>query len=347
MSSRLIGELVIALGPETETGVREACEEKFPAAVAADLAKAIVSRIEKALRLPVSELFFKPITAEYKKRIANGETLDDLLPEAFATGRLASQLVVKTPGDNPVPMRPFDVQIVGGIVLHQGKIAEMVTGEGKTLVATLPSYLNALTGKGVHVVTTNNFLARRDAAWMGPLHEFLGLTVGYLVHEADVRAKLAAYRADITYGTNDEFGFDYLRDNMKTSAERQVQRPLHYAIVDEVDNILVDEARTPLIISGMPEESTDKYYRANAAAQKLRAGEDRDYIVAEKERTVTLTEEGIVHAQEMLGVDSFYSGENVDWPHHMNQALIAKELYRRDRDYVVKGGEVLIVDEFT
>ena len=345
MRKRLADELQIALAPETRKAIAAAAAREFPADAADDMARAVVSRTENALRGPVSELFFKPLTAKYKQRLEDGETLDDILPEAFATCRLASQLVTKTPGETPKPMRHFDVQLIGGIVLHQGKIAEMVTGEGKTLVATLPAYLNALSGKGVHVITTNSFLARRDAAWMGPLYRFLGLTVGYLRHEAPIAEKHAAYGADITYGTNDEFGFDYLRDNMKTSRRQQVQRPLNYAIVDEVDNILVDEARTPLIISGMPEESTDKYYKANAVAQRLKP--IQDYEVKEKEHTVTLTEQGIVHAQELLGVESFYSGENVDWPHHMNQALAAKELYRRDRDYVVKSGEVIIVDEFT
>jgi len=345
MRTRLAENLEIALAPETKTAIREAARRQFPDDAADDTAKAVISRLEKALRGPVSDLFFKPLTARYRQRLKDGETLDDLLPEAFATCRLASQLVTKTPGDNPRPMRHFDVQLIGGIVLHQGKIAEMVTGEGKTLVATLPAYLNGLTGEGVHVVTTNNFLARRDAAWMGPLYRFLGLTVAYLRHDAPIEEKRAAYRADITYGTNDEFGFDYLRDNMKTSRRQQVQRPLNYAIVDEVDNILIDEARTPLIISGMPEESTDKYYKANAVAQRLKP--IQDYEVKEKEHTVTLTEQGIIHAQELLGVESFYTGENVDWPHYMNQALAAKELYRRDRDYVVKNGEVIIVDEFT
>jgi len=345
MRRRLTGELVIALASDTQESIRKASGEKFPAGIADDTAKAIISRVEKALRVPVSELFFKPLTRQYKEKLAGGETLDDLLPEAFATARLASQLVVKTPGDNPGPMRHFDVQIIGGIVLHEGKIAEMVTGEGKTLVATLAAYLNSLTGKGVHVVTTNNFLARRDAAWMGPLYEFLGLTVAYLQHDIDTKEKQKHYQADITYGTKDEFGFDYLRDNMKTSAHLQAQRPPNYAIVDEVDNILIDEARTPLIISGMPEESTDKYHKANSVVQRLRPV--IDYEVKEKEHSVTLSEEGEERVKEMLGVDSMYSGENIDWPHHMNQALVAKELYKRDRNYIVKNGEVIIVDDFT
>ena len=345
MRRRLAAELVIALSDDLRKSLLDDARAKFAADIADDVAAAVISRLEKALRGPVSELFFRPLTVRFKERLAKGETLDDLLPEAFATGRLASQLVIKTPGDNPKPMRHFDVQLIGAIVLHQGKISEMVTGEGKTLVATLPAYLNALAGKGVHVVTTNDFLARRDAAWMGPLYQFLGLSVGNIRRDTSWQEKKQAYDSDITYGTNDEFGFDYLRDNMATSTAMQVQRELNYAIVDEVDNILIDEARTPLIISGMPEESTDKYYKANAVAQRLRPG--IDYVVAEKEHTVTLTEEGIVHAQQALGVDSFYTGDNVDWPHHMNQALAAKELYKRDRNYVVKNGEVLIVDEFT
>ena len=388
MRDRLGKELQIALGEQVKDDITRDAARKLPADSAADVAAAAISRLEKALRAPVSELFFKPLTREFKERFqedyqknlesqgynsldrknmpkldlevaekkirrrAEQDALDELLPEAFATARLASQLVVKTPGANPKPMRHFDVQLIGGIVLHQGKIAEMVTGEGKTLVATLPTYLNAITGRGVHIVTTNDYLAKRDASWMGPLYEFLGCTVGNISGDAEWPEKQAGYNADITYGTNDQFGFDYLRDNMKTSVGTQVQRPLHYAIVDEVDNILIDEARTPLIISGMPEESTDKYYKANTVAQRLRKsmsdGDGGDYKVAEKEHTVTLTEEGIIHAQQMLGVESFYSGENVDWPHHMNQALAAKELYKRDRDYVVtRNREVIIVDEFT
>ena len=382
MRDRLVKEMQIALSQQVKEEIRHAAAEKLPADSAADVADAVISRLEKALRAPVSELFFKPLTTEFKERFqedytknlenlgydkldrkntpkldleqaerkirrqAERDALDELLPEAFATGRLASQLVVKTPGNNPKPMRHFDVQLIGGIVLHQGKISEMVTGEGKTLVATLPAYLNAITDRGVHVVTTNDYLAKRDASWMGPLYEFLGCTVGNISGDLEWPDKQKGYNADITYGTNDQFGFDYLRDNMKTQVSQQVQRPLHYAIVDEVDNILIDEARTPLIISGMPEESTDKYYKANAVATRLRP--TVDYVVSEKEHTVTLTEEGIIHAQQALGVESFYSGENVDWPHHMNQALSAKELYKRDRDYVVtRNREVIIVDEFT
>jgi len=382
MRTRLIGELAIGLAEQLKADVTRETAAKLPADAAEDVVAAIISRLENALRAPVSQLFFRPLTDSYRERFRQGyernierlgfhkldrqntpkfdleqqekkirrqaeqDALDALLPEAFATARLGSQLVVKTPGKNPKPMRHFDVQLIGGIVLHQGKIAEMVTGEGKTLVATLPAYLNAITGRGVHVVTVNDYLAKRDAAWMGPLYTFLGLTVGNIARDVEGEEKQKAYRADITYGVGHEFGFDYLRDNMKTSAESQAQPPLHFAIVDEVDNILIDEARTPLIISGMPEESTDKYHKANAVAQRLRP--TVDYVVAEKEHTVTLTEEGIVRAQEMLGVQSFYSGENVDWPHHMNQALAAKELYKRDHDYVVtRSREVIIVDEFT
>ncbi len=282
-------------------------------------------------------------TDEFRKRLADGETLDDLLPEAFAAVREAARRRLKT--ESGVPMRHFDVQILGGIVLHQGKIAEMVTGEGKTLVATLPAYLNALTGRGVHIVTVNDYLARRDAAWMGPVYEALGLTVGAIQSNMDNEERKKQYACDITYGTNNEFGFDYLRDNMKIRKEDQVQRGLHYAIIDEVDSILIDEARTPLIISGPAEESTDKYYIANRVAQRLQRG--RDYEVKEKEHQIVLTEEGIERAEKLVGVDSFFTGKNMEWPHHIEQALRAKELYKRDVHYVVKDGQVVIVDEFT
>ena len=277
------------------------------------------------------------VTAKLKERLGSGETLDDILPEAFAAVREASVRTIR--------LRHFDVQLIGGICLHQGKIAEMATGEGKTLVATLPAYLNALMGRGVHVVTVNDYLARRDRQWMGPIYEFLGLTVGVIQSDMDNAERRAAYHSDITYGTNNEFGFDYLRDNMKLSIDDQVQRELYYAIVDEVDNVLIDEARTPLIISGPAEESPDKYYIATRLARRLRKGSD--YEVNEKEHRVTLTEEGIVNAQRFLGVDSFYTGKNLDWPHYIDVALRAKELYRRDRDYIVHQGEIIIVDEFT
>jgi preprotein translocase subunit SecA len=279
-------------------------------------------------------------TAEFKERFANEESLDSLLPEAFA--------VVRESGKRILNMRHFDVQLIGGVVLHQGKIAEMKTGEGKTLVATLPAYLNAIAGQGVHVVTVNDYLARRDSEWMGRLYKFLGLSVGVIHHGLDDDERRESYGSDITYGTNNEFGFDYLRDNMKFDASHCVQRPHYYGIVDEVDSILVDEARTPLIISGPSDESTDKYYRIDKIVPKLRR--DIDYQVDEKHRTVTLTEEGNARTSSLLSVpDLFdeYSPENVEIIHHINQALKAHTLYKRDVEYVVKEGEVIIVDEFT
>ena len=277
-------------------------------------------------------------TGEFRRRLSEGETLDDLLPEAFAAVRESAR--------RTVGLRHYDVQIIGGVVLHRGMIAEMVTGEGKTLVATLPAYLNALTGRGVHIVTVNDYLARRDRDWMGPVYEALDLTVGVITAGMDHAERHAAYRCDIAYGQNNEFGFDYLRDNMETSLERQVQRNLqHYAIVDEVDSILIDEARTPLIISGPAYESTDKYYKADKVARALKEGVH--YEVKEKEGRVILTEEGIVRAQEVAGVGSFYEGRNMDWPHHIDQALRAHKIFKRDRDYIVKNGQVVIVDEFT
>jgi len=279
----------------------------------------------------------KEQTAKFKTRLENGETPDDILPEAFATVREAS---VRTLG-----MRHFDVQMIGGIVLHRGKIAEMKTGEGKTLVATLPAYLNALTGRGVHIVTVNDYLARRDTDWMGQIYSFLGLTVGCVLHGLDDDQRQAAYGADITYGTNNEFGFDYLRDNMKFEKRSLVQRDLHYAIVDEVDSILVDEARTPLIISGPAEKSTELYYRVNTVIPQLR--KETHYSIDEKARSSVLTEEGIAHAEEVMGVENLYDPSNIDVLHHLNQALKAHTLFKRDVDYIVKNGEVIIVDEFT
>jgi preprotein translocase subunit SecA len=277
-------------------------------------------------------------TAEFRQRVANGESLDSLLPEVFATVREASKRVVA--------MRHFDVQLVGGVVLHDGKIAEMRTGEGKTLVATLPIVLNALAGRGVHLVTVNDYLARRDAEWMGAIYRFLGLSVGVIVHGMDDAERKAAYDCDITYGTNNEFGFDYLRDNMKFRREEMVQRDLHYAIVDEVDSILIDEARTPLIISGPAEEATDKYVRVNSIIGFLK--KDADYKVDEKARSVLLTEEsGIPKVERLLGVDNLYEPRNIEILHHVNQALKAHVLFQRDVDYMVKDGEVVIVDEFT
>ncbi len=279
----------------------------------------------------------KAKTAEFKQRSENGESLEDLLPDAFA--------VVRETGKRALNMRHFDVQLVGGVVLHQGRISEMKTGEGKTLVATLPAYLNALEGKGVHVVTVNDYLARRDSEWMGRLYKFLGLTVGVIQHGLDDDERRESYGSDITYGTNNEFGFDYLRDNMKFDLAHCVQRPHQYAIVDEVDSILIDEARTPLIISGPSEESTDKYYRLDKIIPKLRR--DIDYQVDEKHRTVTLTEEGFGRCENLLGVDDLSDIENMEILHHINQALRAHTLYKRDVEYVVKEGEVIIVDEFT
>jgi preprotein translocase subunit SecA len=272
-----------------------------------------------------------------KERLADGATLNDILPEAFALCREA--------GRRTLNMRHFDMQILGGMVLHEGKIAEMKTGEGKTLVATLPCYLNALEGKGVHVVTVNDYLARRDAAWMGPLYRLLGLSVGVIVHDLEDEERRAAYRCDVTYGTNNEFGFDYLRDNMKFDLADYVQRPHHYAIVDEVDSILIDEARTPLIISGSSDESTDKYFRVDKVIPHL--VEKTDYEVDEKHRQATLTESGVAKAEKHLGLENLYDPANMEYIHHVYQALKAHTLFKLDRDYVVKDGEVIIVDEFT
>ena len=285
----------------------------------------------------LSDADFPAKTAEYKKRLADGETVDDLLPEAFALAREAAWRAVN--------MRPFDVQLVGGIVLHEGKIAEMKTGEGKTLVATLPVYLNALTGRGVHVVTVNDYLARRDAEWMGQVYGFLGMDVGIIVHGLNDAQRKEAYGTDITYGTNNEFGFDYLRDNMKHDLRDYVQRPHHYAIVDEVDSILIDEARTPLIISGPAEDSTDAYYQVDRVIPGLK--EERDYTVDEKAKNAMLTEEGVQRVEDRLGVDNMYAAENIETLHHVEQALRAHIMYKRDVDYVVKDGQVMIVDEFT
>ena len=292
-------------------------------------------------------------TPEFKERLANGETLDDILPEAFATVREAA--------DRVLGMRPYRVQLVGGIVLHQGRIAEMKTGEGKTLVATLPSYLNALTGKGVHVVTVNDYLAKRDSEWMGKVHRFLGLKVGLIIHGLTAQQRKDAYAADITYGTNNEMGFDYLRDNMAIYKNEQVQRGHSFAIVDEVDSILIDEARTPLIISGMGEKSTQLYDMAESFACRLKKyvvtetddkeAEDEtldaDYIVDEKARTATLTARGIAKAEEFFHLDNLSDPENSTIAHHINQAIKAHGTMKRDVDYVVKDGEIIIVDEFT
>ncbi len=276
-------------------------------------------------------------TVEFKERLERGESLDELLPEAFATVREAARRVLG--------MRHFDVQLMGGIVLHQGKIAEMKTGEGKTLVATLPAYLNALTGKGVHIVTVNDYLAKRDAEWMGPVYRFLEISVGYIASGMNDAERKKAYACDITYGTNSEFGFDYLRDNMKYSLEDMVQRGHYYAIIDEVDSILIDEARTPLIISGPSEESTDLYYFIDEVVRKLK--KDVHFTLDEKNKNAMLTEEGIAECEKLLGIDNLYNPRYVRLIHHIHQALRAHHLFHRDVDYVVKDGKVIIVDEFT
>ena len=292
-------------------------------------------------------------TPEFKARLTQGETLDDILPEAFATVREAA--------DRVLGMRPYPVQLVGGIVLHQGRIAEMKTGEGKTLVATLPAYLNALTGEGVHIVTVNDYLAKRDSEWMGKVHRFLGLTVGLIIHDMKKEERQKAYQSDITYGTNNEMGFDYLRDNMALYANEQVQRGHAFAIVDEVDSILIDEARTPLIISGMGEKSTQLYDMAEMFASRLKkfvvvetddkeeeaTDIDADYVVDEKGKSVTLTARGIKKAEEFFHLDNLSDPENSTIAHHINQAIRAHGIMKRDVDYVVKDGEVVIVDEFT
>ncbi|HEV7672681.1 MAG TPA: preprotein translocase subunit SecA [Thermoanaerobaculia bacterium] len=289
-------------------------------------------------------------TAEFRTRLENGESLDDLLPEAFAVAREGAWRTVH--------MRPFDVQLMGGMVLHRGRIAEMKTGEGKTLVATLPTYLNALEGKGVHVVTVNDYLARRDADWMGQIYRFLGLSVGVIQHDLSDAERKRSYNCDVTYGTNNELGFDYLRDNMKFDLDSMVQRPHHYAIVDEVDSILIDEARTPLIISGPSEESVDKYYRIDRIIPRLERGEEidegdgqksttGDYVVDEKAHQASLTDQGVEKVEHLLGIRNLYEMENMEILHGVNQALRAHSLYRRDVEYLVKDGQVVIVDEFT
>jgi preprotein translocase subunit SecA len=317
------------------------------------LPKIIPSRNERELRrirplaerinqleaevVPLSDAELRAKTAEFRERVERGETLDELLPEAFAVGREAAKRVLH--------MRHFDVQLIGGIVLHEGKIAEMATGEGKTLVATLPAYLNALSGRGVHVVTVNDYLARRDTEWMGPIYRMLGLTVGTIQHDMDDAARKQAYQADIVYGTNNEFGFDYLRDHMKFALDDCVQRELHYAIVDEVDSILIDEARTPLIISGPAEQSTELYYRIDRIIPRLK--KEDDYTIDEKARSVILTEEGVQHVEDLLHVENLYDPHNIEILHHVTQGLRAHTLFKKDVDYVVKSGEVIIVDEFT
>ncbi|MDY0269205.1 preprotein translocase subunit SecA [Trichloromonas sp.] len=318
---------------------------------------AVVARIN-ALEEGIAALSDEQLrgkTLEFRERLGGSESLDQLLPEAFA--------VVREAGKRVLGMRHFDVQMIGGMVLHSGKIAEMKTGEGKTLVATLPSYLNALTGRGVHVITVNDYLARRDSEWMGRIHRFLGLSVGVIVHGLTDAQRKAAYACDITYGTNNEFGFDYLRDNMKFSLSDYVQREHHYAIVDEVDSILIDEARTPLIISGPSEASSELYYTVNRIIPMLKKGEviehrdeklgrkvkeyTNDYTIDEKAKAASLTEQGVLRVEKLLGVDNLYDPRNIEILHHVNQALKAHALFKRDVDYVVKDGEVMIVDEFT
>src|SRR5687767_14825684 len=319
-----------------------------------------INALEPTIK-PLTDEQLRAKTAEFRQRVADGATLDDLLPEAFA--------VVREAGRRVLNMRHFDVQLMGGMVLHRGQIAEMKTGEGKTLVATLPVYLNALEGKGVHVVTVNDYLARRDSEWMGRLYRFLGMSVGVIQHDLNDQQRQVAYRSDITYGTNNEFGFDYLRDNMKFDFDSMVQRGHHFAVVDEVDSILIDEARTPLIISGPAEESTDLYYEVDRIIPKLKPGavtrgdvkaEDReqlettgDYIVDEKHKTVTLTETGMAKAEQMLQhrvvpeSTGLYDPVNMPLLHHIHQGLRAHTLFHLDVDYMIKDGQVVIVDEFT
>src|SRR5882724_1961557 len=279
----------------------------------------------------------RAMTPEFKRRLDKGATLDEILPEAFATIREAS---VRRTG-----MRHYDVQLIGGMVLHQGKIAEMRTGEGKTLVATLPTYLNALAGQGVHVVTVNDYLAKRDAEWMGQIHKFLGLTTGVIVHGLDDFERQANYNCDITYGQNNEFGFDYLRDNMKSSPDRMVQRGLNYGIVDEVDSILIDEARTPLIISGSAEESADLYVKVDRLIPRLKR--EVDYTVDEKAHSAMLTDDGVETMEKLLSVDNLFEAKNIQLVHHVNQALRAHTLYKRNVNYLVEESKVVIVDEHT
>ena len=320
--------------------------------------KALNSTVDKIEALEdeyraLSDHDLRAKTAEFKSRLAGGETLDDILPEAFATCREAA--------DRVLGMRPYRVQLIGGIILHQGRIAEMKTGEGKTLVATLPAYLNGLTGQGVHIITVNDYLAKRDSEWMGKVYKYLGLTVGLVIHGVEKADKQRAYAADITYGTNNEFGFDYLRDNMAIYASELVQRGHVFAIVDEVDSILIDEARTPLIISGQGEQSTQLYQLADNFVARLKCkrvkavdakeeedtSDDADYVVDEKARTATLTAQGIAKAEQAFNVENLSDPENTTLSHHINQAIKARGVMKRDIDYVVKDGEVIIVDEFT
>jgi len=295
-----------------------------------------ISQLEPNIS-PLSDDQLQAKTFEFKGRVERGESIEEILPEAFA--------VVRETAKRTLGERHYDVQLIGGIVLHEGKIAEMATGEGKTLVSTLPAYLNALKGEGVHIVTVNDYLAKRDSQWMGVIYQFLGLSVGVILHELNDQERKKAYHCDITYGTNNEFGFDYLRDNMKFTLEDYVQRDLNYAIVDEVDSILIDEARTPLIISGPAEESTDKYYKINRIIPSLKQG--KDYQLEEKSHTAFLTEEGVAHVEKLIHIENLYDPRNIETLHHVNQALRAHTLFKRDVDYMVKDGQVIIVDEFT
>ena len=295
-----------------------------------------INALEPQFRV-LSDAQLRAQTAHFRERLDQDEPLEELLPEAFAAVREASTRVLG--------LRPFDVQLIGGMVLHQGKIAEMKTGEGKTLVATMPAYLTALTGEGVHIVTVNDYLAKRDTQWMGGIYHSLGLTVDTILHGLDDDQRRRAYAADITYGTNNEFGFDYLRDNMKFSLSDYVQRDFNYAIVDEVDSILIDEARTPLIISGPAEESTQLYYALNQVARQLKR--EQDFTVDEKARSVLITEDGVAHAEKLVRLDNLYDPRNIEVLHHLNAALKAHNLFKRDADYIVKEGQVIIVDEFT
>ena len=297
---------------------------------------ALINSLEENIK-PLSDEDLIGKTQEFKDRISEGEILDEILPEAFAVVREASWRTLK--------MRHFDSQLIGGIVLHEGKIAEMKTGEGKTLMATLPVYLNALEGKGVHVVTVNDYLATRDSEWMGTIYKYLGLSVGMIYHDIPEEERKAAYACDVLYGTNNEFGFDYLRDNMKFSKDQMVQRDLNFGIIDEVDNILIDEARTPLIISGPAEESTEKYYKLNQMVPRLK--NEEHYQIDEKARTATLTEEGVSQMEKALNIDNLYDPSNIETLHCLNQAVKAHAVFKNEVDYVVREGEVIIIDEFT
>src|SRR5690348_5319456 len=332
-----------------EPQVQELSDEQLRAKTD-EFRKKIQERITQVPAEPEADLERQKEIDKERLQTTN-QVLDEILEEAFAVAREAGRRVLN--------MRHFDVQLIGGMVLHQGKIAEMKTGEGKTLVATLPVYLNALSGRGVHVVTVNDYLAKRDSEWMGQLYRFLGLTVGVIVHDLDDQERRDAYAADVTYGTNNEFGFDYLRDNMKFDLRECVQRGHNFAIVDEVDSILIDEARTPLIISGASEESTDKYFKVNRIIAKLEKGEELDtapgeakeltgdFVVDEKHRSITVTDEGWEKVEKLLGIGNIADPENWDLKHHVETGVKAHALYRRDVEYVVKDGEVIIVDVFT